>query len=57
MFFLFILALVGSTLGSLSVLMGRLCGTCATSSEAESRSKHLGPPKREVHMHGGPAEA
>ena len=55
--FLFILALVGSTLGSLPVLMDHLCGTCAAFSTAESRSKHLGHLKREIHMHGGPAEA
>ena len=55
--FPFILALVGSTLGSLPVLMDHLCGTCVATSKIESRSKHLDPPKMEVHMHGGPVEA
>ena len=52
-----ILALVGSTLGLLSVLMYHLCGTRAAISNIESRSKYLDPPKREVHRHGGPVEA
>ena len=55
--FPFILALVGSTSGSLPVLMDYLCGICAAISKIESRSKHLDPSKREIHMHGGPVEA
>ena len=52
MLFPFILAIVGSTLGSLPVLMYCLCVTCAAISKIESCSKHLDPPMMEVNAAG-----